>query len=264
MTTANTDDVECEDGETRPRSLCVETHDGRWIESSESVTLYDGTVCHPDDDGICYVSSRDEWHWEDACCIVNDEWERDVDCTICAGCRDTILEADLCTGPDDCSLCEGCYEFDVAHCSNCGYLQWSDACNFDEDGHCADCQDSDSLIANYSDKSANHLRPEGLKEIGIELEVEGASLRNRLRSISGSSFRLRTAPSSVTAVSVCMVWRLSLGQTALMSTRRCGHRSSQTHRAGRCLAGIPDDVACTFMSIAASCPTYRSARCCAS
>ena len=172
MTTANTDDVECEDGETRPRSLCVETHDGRWIESSESVTLDDGTVCHPDDE-ICYVRSRDEWHWQDDCSIVNDEWEREVDCTICAGCRDAILEEDSYTGPDDCSLCAGCYEFEVASCSNCGHLQWNDACNFDEDGHCADCQDSDSLIANYSDKSANHLRPEGRKEIGIELEVEG-------------------------------------------------------------------------------------------
>jgi hypothetical protein len=173
MTTANTDEVECEDGETRPRSLCIETHDGRWVEAGQSVILADGTVCGSDDDGICYVSSRNAWHWQDNCCIVNEEWEREVDCSNCHVCRDTILTDDTYDGPGGSLLCESCYENEVARCPNCGDMQWNDDCDFNEDGHCTDCQESDGLIANYSDKSANHLRPEGRKEIGIELEVEG-------------------------------------------------------------------------------------------
>lgn len=175
MTTDNTEVmVECEDGETRPLSLCVETHDHRWIATEQSVTLYDGTICDPDDDDICYVERHGEWYWTDDCTVVNDEWELDIDCLSCQCCGDGVLRFEAYDSPDCRPLCEDCYHSEVTSCSDCGTEVWCSECNFNEDGQCEDCAPA-SHIRCYSDKSANHLRSEyrGPLKAGIELEVEG-------------------------------------------------------------------------------------------
>lgn len=179
MTTPATDEeVLCEDGETRPRSVCVQTHDDRWIPEDEKVVLYDGTVCHQDDD-VCYVESREEWYWQEDCTVAGDYWELDEDCTSCRCCGESILISDAFDAPGSGSLCESCYQSEVSRCESCGTEQWSDNCNFDEDGLCEDCQPT--LIAGYSDKSANRLRSETKDKLrfGIELEVEGYESSNQ-------------------------------------------------------------------------------------
>jgi len=175
MTTENTEaEVLCEDGETRPLSVCAETHDGRWFPDDECVVLADNSVCHQDDDDICYVERRGDWHWQDDCCLVDGEWEHDGDCVICRCCDDAVLRRDAYDAPSSGYLCNSCYESEVVSCCSCGCEQWAEDSNINEDGECPDCAPS-SLISNYSDKSANRLRPESKDQTlyGTELEVEG-------------------------------------------------------------------------------------------
>ncbi len=177
MTTDNAEtEVLCEDGETRPLSVCVQTHDERWIPEGESVVLADRNVCHQDDDDICYVPRHGQWYWGADCSLVDDEWEHDCDCCSCHMCREPMLVDDAHNSPDDDYLCSDCYHNHVTACCDCGTEQWCDDNNFNEDGQCEDCAPS-SLISNYSDKSANHMRSETKDRLrfGIELEVEGCT-----------------------------------------------------------------------------------------
>lgn len=178
MTTDNTteDMVECEDGETRPLSLCMETHDGRWYPAGETVRLLDGTICHPDDDDVvCMWNGR--YHWIDNCVDVNGEWVDEDNATICDSCSDGLFIDDAHTSPSGTTLCRSCYDDQCTSCCQCGHTEWIDDSTQDEDGYCEDCQrrNAPQLIANYSDKSANHMRSETKSKLrfGVELEVEG-------------------------------------------------------------------------------------------
>lgn len=180
MTTTNTEaEVLCEDGETRPLSVCRQDVDGRWWDEDDCVDV-DGSYYRTSDSRVCYVESRDEWHLTDDCLLVRGSWEHEDDASYCPICSRGTLDDDLVSDPNGDSICERCYDNHCTSCCNCGDVQWMDDCNLDEDGYCPDCSDyseapSRSLVSSYSDKSANRLRSETKDKLrfGIELEVEG-------------------------------------------------------------------------------------------
>jgi hypothetical protein len=179
MTTDNTteDMVDCEDGETRPRSLCCETHDGRWYPSGEVVSMGDGTVVHPRDSDVCYCDDDDAYYWIDDCVVVRGRWVHQDDATTCDCCGRGMYLDDANITPGDESYCRWCFDTHCVSCDRCGDTQWMDDNTLDEEGYCESCAESRAprLIAAYSDKSANTLPSEtkSKERYGVELEVEG-------------------------------------------------------------------------------------------
>jgi hypothetical protein len=175
MTTANTEEeVLCEDGATRPLSVCVQDHAGRWHDAEECVDV-DGTMYNMSDALICYVETREEWYLRDDCIRVGSHWEHENDAFYCYMCSRGCSDADSCTDPNGASICERCYDYNVCSCNNCGEQQWCDESTLDEDGYCTECAEPASLISGYSDKTANRLKSETKDKLrfGVELEVEG-------------------------------------------------------------------------------------------
>ena len=191
MTTENlVEEVLCEDGETRPLSVCVQDHAGEWQHGEDCVEV-NGDWYHTDDIFICYVESADEWYMREDCVLANSGWELASECTlvtgrgwyltedtfVCSCCGESGRERDAYNDPDDASVCRGCYDDLVVDCSNCGHAEWAEDSTLDEDGYCERCAERHStrLIASYSDKSANNLQSETKDKLrfGWELEVEG-------------------------------------------------------------------------------------------
>lgn len=174
------DMVECDDGESRPRSECECTGDGRWFPSDEVVYLADGSCRHPDDDDVV-CRSDGKYDWRDDCTSINGEWYSDEDCTTCDSCGDSILREDACSGPGSQDLCSHCEDEYTHRCAECDEVCWSDDMCYDEEDDCSYCASCFAarprLIRPYSDKSANKLRPESRDRLlyGIELEVESRS-----------------------------------------------------------------------------------------
>jgi hypothetical protein len=120
MTTANTEEeVLCEDGATRPLSVCVQDHAGRWHDAEECVDV-DGTMYNMSDALICYVETREEWYLRDDCIRVGSHWEHENDAFYCYMCSRGCSDADSCTDPNGASICERCYDYNVCSCNNCG------------------------------------------------------------------------------------------------------------------------------------------------
>lgn len=175
MTTENAEtEVLCEDGETRPLSVCVQDYRGRWYREEECVEI-GGDFYHQESDIICYVESREEWYLRDDCVRVGHMWEHENDAFYCHMCQRGCCDHDSYTDPDGDPICERCHDCNVCSCSNCGDQQWCDESNLDEDGYCEECAEPASLISGYSDKTANRLKSETKDKLrfGWELEVEG-------------------------------------------------------------------------------------------
>lgn len=175
MTTTNTEmDVLCEDGVTRPLSVCVQDHRGRWHDAEDCIDIY-GSYYNFNDANICYVESRDEWCMREDCIRVGSGWEHENDAFTCPMCNRGCMDEDGYDDPDGDTICERCMNCHTCSCTNCGDRQWCDENNLDEDGYCEECAEPASLISGYSDRSANRLKSETKDKLrfGVELEVEG-------------------------------------------------------------------------------------------
>lgn len=175
MTTENAEaEVLCEDGETRPLSVCRQDWRGQWHDEEDCVEVDDRTF-NMQDALICYVESRDEWCMRTDCIRVGSQWAHENDAFYCHICDRGCFDDDASSDPDGGSICERCYENHVCSCSNCGDEQWCEANSLDEDGYCEQCAAPRSLISSYSDKTANRLKSETMDKLrfGVELEVEG-------------------------------------------------------------------------------------------
>lgn len=179
-----TDCTETADGDWHLTDECAETHDGRWYHTGDIVTLADGSVCHQDDDDYC-CRHDGEYDWTDDCTMIDGTWYPDDECCRCSCCRCDMHQDDSYTDPNEDTICRSCYEDHCTSCDDCGDTIWSDdACHDDErDVYlCGGCYgDSRTrLILDYSDKSANKLRPESKDKLlfGVELEVESKSEAN--------------------------------------------------------------------------------------
>jgi hypothetical protein len=172
MTTDNTcEEIECEDGVTRPVDDCVETPTGWW--SVDDCVEVNGTWYQMGDDDICYVERHDEWYLVEDCTVVEGDWEHDSDVSCCDSCHEAFYDGDLSDDPSGGHICDSCMSAHCSDCTECGELCWDEDMT---DGLCESCEEaSGGLICNYSDKSANRLRSETTDRLrfGIELEVEG-------------------------------------------------------------------------------------------
>jgi hypothetical protein len=172
MTTENTcEEIECEDGITRPADECVHTDTG-WHAIDDCVEV-NGAWYDQNDDQVCYVERHGEFFLTEECTIVDGDWEHDDDCTHCACCCEACITDDMSSDPNGDYICDGCYERHCSCCDSCGDTCWDDDL---EDGVCEDCREAaPQLISSYGDKSANHLRSETRDKLrfGVELEVEG-------------------------------------------------------------------------------------------
>jgi len=191
MTTENmVEEVLCEDGETRPLSVCVQDHAGEWHHGDDCVAV-NGDWYTTSDDLICYVDSSDEWNMREDCVLVRACWELASECThvpgrgwrltedtyTCESCGGLGLNCEEQTDPSGDPICLECYDNDVVGCSNCDHTEWAADDTRDEEGYCETCAErhSTQLIAGYCDKSANRLwsETEDKLRFGVELEVEG-------------------------------------------------------------------------------------------
>lgn len=204
------DMVECDDGEVRPRDECVECADGEWRAAEECVRCADDewrarsdcTQCtngdwYPDDEVVTLACGDVAWTedssivqradgeyaWEERCVLVDGDWYDEDECCRCANCDLAMLNDDALSGPDssDASYCESCWGDVCTTCDGCDETVYRDDVQVADDDSCLcpTCYEESepSLILNYSDKSANRLRPETKDKLkfGIELEVESKS-----------------------------------------------------------------------------------------
>lgn len=196
--------VECADGEMRPREECVECYDGewrpvdecvrcaddewraeddctqcsngQWYPDDEVITLACGDIAHVDNDNIVQRADG-ESAWECNCTQVGRYWYDEGECCHCEDCNEAMLNDNAQYGPDDAHYCDSCYDERFTSCDNCGETVDRHDLNCTDDGDlCERCYEEceDKLILNYSDRSANKLRPETKDKLkfGIELEVE--------------------------------------------------------------------------------------------
>lgn len=168
--------VECGDGQWRPRSECSDTVDGDWYPDDELITLANGDVLHEDDSRVV-LRNDGEYDYVDDCCEIGGDWYSDSECSHCESCSNAVLNDDVECGPGDATLCRGCYEDYTSSCESCGEVCWSDDVQSHHGDYlCESCYSdrNSGVIREYSDKSANHMRPESQDRVlyGIELEVE--------------------------------------------------------------------------------------------
>jgi hypothetical protein len=188
------DMVECADGESRPASECrlcgdgdyhpsdecVEAHDGEWWPRDVTVILASGEIAHEDDDDIVRRADG-EYDWSDNCTEVGGEWYPDEECDRCCHCNDDCLREDMNWSPGEDRICDDCYREHVCSCEECGEEVWRDDAHYNDDNGCLYCEScheaTPRLILDYSDKTANRLRPESRDRLlfGVELEVESKS-----------------------------------------------------------------------------------------
>ena len=149
---------------------CVSTYDGQDVPVDNAILLANGEFADEDDPDIVCLHNGEYW-FIDQCSEVGNEWYRNEDCFTCDNCGDSELLDDAVYVHDHETVCQHCYDYHYATCDSCCETFRAEEIN--EHGMCSDCRPS-SLILNYCNKSANHLKPESQDAMlfGIELEVE--------------------------------------------------------------------------------------------
>ncbi len=179
--------VMCADGEERDAAECVQATDGEWYPEDECVTDYRGRqvyaeaalvlangeyACPDDEDVVCRADGESDL--SENCRLVDNEWYPEDEVTSCDWCDSDHLNDDSIRTDSGDYICRHCYEDYAYTCDGCGEVFHTDDITSTDSGcYCDGCKPS-SLISNYSDKSANYLRPESTDKLlfGIELEVE--------------------------------------------------------------------------------------------
>jgi len=175
--------VELEDGRMCPSDLavdtdwgsqcreeCVHTYDDRLVPDDCAVQLIDNSWAGEDDTDIVCLYDGTYW-FIDECSEVGGEWYQNEDCFACDQCGEMEHNDDaVCVAGGD-TVCQHCSDYHYTTCEDCCEVHPCE--NINEHGYCEDCRQS-SLILNYSNKSANYLKPESKDAMlfGIELEVE--------------------------------------------------------------------------------------------
>lgn len=170
--------VQCYDDEWRPAEECVEIYNGEWYPQDETIELACGDITWADDDDVVQRADG-EFAWRRHCTAVDGDWYDDDETCSCQNCGDSILNDDAFFPDDDSGpYCESCHDDCYRSCDECGDATHRDDLNVTDDDRdlCCGCYENNEprLILNYSDKSANKLRPETKDKLrfGIELEVE--------------------------------------------------------------------------------------------
>ena len=175
-----------------PRTDCVQCGDGEWLLRANAVRLYDGTYypAHGVDDGwiveLCEYSDHPNQYVaeDDAVYIDNEGYYLGHETWNCESCNNNFSGEAAATGPGGCDMCSDCHSENTDTCDHCEECRWCEDLAEDDDGNliCTQCRNPrrvvrPRLVSDYSDRSANNMRPESKDTIlfGVELEVEARS-----------------------------------------------------------------------------------------